>query len=343
MVEPEVAVSPFDSGLLQTQVTRGPRTESVHHAAAVLVSAQGEVTRFGPDPGSFWRSVAKPFQTLALFRAGVIDRFALGDEEVAVVTASHAGELYHHELVQRLLDAHGLSPDTLQCGTHAPFSGTERRRRLREGEPLSVLGNNCSGKHSGMLLHALALGVDAENYLDPSHPVQVAVADVLRLFSGDPLEARNRGVDGCGVPTYFTPLESMARAFARLSQPEFLAEHGFTNAVERLHRAIRSEPRAFSGEGRIPFLVSRLVGDRLFSKEGAEGVFAVWGPSGALVIKSLDGSERGYRTLLPDLLAHVGWIDTAEVEKWREADPPVVRNVARRPVGELHSVIPVRE
>lgn len=340
MGESEVSASSFDSGLLQTRVTRGPRTESVHHAAAVLVSPDGAVTRFGPDPGSFWRSVAKPFQTLALFRAGVIDRFQLRDEEIAVVTASHAGELYHHEVVQRLLTERGLAPEALQCGTHAPFSGTERRRRLREGEPLSVLGNNCSGKHSGMLLHALALGVGAEDYLEPSHPVQVAVAEVLRLFSDDRLEEHLCGVDGCGVPTYFTPLESMARAFARLSQPEFVAEHGFTDAVDRLHRAIRAEPRAFSGEGRIPFLVSGLVGDRLFSKEGAEGVFAVWGPAGGLVIKSLDGSERGYRTLLPDLLAHVGWIDTSEVEKWRESDPPIVRNVARRPVGELRSVLP---
>lgn len=321
---------------LITSVTRGPSVESQHRAFAVCVTTSGEVRRFGDeDPGSFWRSVAKPFQSLALFRAGVIDRFSLTPEEIAVVTASHAGEQYHHELVEHLLDRNGLRSEALQCGIHAPFSGTERRRRLREGLPLSVLGNNCSGKHTGMLLHCLERGLDSAEYLEPSHPVQIAAAEVLSEFSGVEFTGAVRGVDGCGVPTYFTPLEAMARAFAKLSRHDELSASGWQVSVDRLQSALRSEPRAFSGEGRIPFLVSGLVEGKVLSKEGAEGVFAVWGPRGAVVIKSLDGFERGYRFILPWLLRRLDWIDSATHDRWLEEDPPHVRNVAGRVVGEI--------
>ncbi len=66
----------------------------------------------------------------------------------------------------------------------------------------------------------------------------------------------------------------------------------------------------------------------------------VAGEPRALVAKCLDGHERGLRWLLPVLLAHLGWVTPETLARWQgEVDPPVVRNVAGRVVGEVEVVL----
>ena len=321
---------------IETRVMRGHRVESRHVAVAAWIPRHGSSRLFGSsDPGTFLRSVAKPFQALALFETGVVEAFSLSDEEIAVVAASHAGESYHHELSASLLERGGYRLEDLQCGVHAPFSVSERIARVRSGAPFSVLGNNCSGKHAGMLLHARHIGADPRHYLDPDHPVQAAVRSILERFTGEPLAPERGGIDGCGAPTYHIPIGSIALAFSRLKDPEFLAEQRLCDAVTRLENAIRSHPRAFSGEGRVPFRLAPILDGLFLAKEGAEGLFAMWGESGALVIKSLDGHERGYRWALPALLEHLDAIDEDVHRRWLELDPPVVRNVSGARVGRI--------
>lgn len=331
-----------EGGPARTLVTRGKLTESTHLACVVIAEPpgpsrrDGELRCFGDlETGTFLRSVAKPFQTLALFRAGAIDAFGLSEAEVAVVTASHAGELFHHQLVEQLLRRNGLEPKHLRCGIHPPFAASERRRRQLSGEALSVLGNNCSGKHSGMLLHARLIGAELESYLDADHPVQAAVRRLLEEFADTQLVTALLGIDGCGAPTYSLPLVAIARAFARLSDESTLARLGLASARDRLEQAVRQQPRAFSGEDRLPFLLSTLSDGQWLAKEGAEGVFIVWGRRGAIAIKCLDGAERGYRYLLPILLHREGWIDATALARWQATDPPLISNVAGRPVGDI--------
>ncbi|MFN0060167.1 MAG: asparaginase [Planctomycetota bacterium] len=336
-----------ERGPARTLVTRGALTESTHLACVVIAEPprrtrpDGEIRCFGdPATGTFLRSVAKPFQTLALFRSGAVDAFGLSAEEIAVVTASHAGELFHHQLVERLLRRNGLEPEQLRCGIHPPFAASERRRRQLSGEALSVLGNNCSGKHSGMLLHARLIGAELATYLEPEHPVQAAVRLLLEEFADMQLVTALLGVDGCGAPTYSLPLAAIARAFARLSDDSALARFGLVAARDRLEQAVRQQPRAFSGEDRLPFLLSTLSDGQWLAKEGAEGVFIVWGRRGAIAIKCLDGAERGYRYLLPVLLHREGWIDAAAFARWQATDPPLVHNVAGLPVGDIRVELP---
>ncbi|MCI0651095.1 MAG: asparaginase, partial [Planctomycetes bacterium] len=259
--------------------------------------------------------------------------------EIAVATGSHAGEEYHHELVGRLLARGGLAPEHLLCGVHPPFSARERARRAAAGEEFSPLGNNCSGKHAGMLLLAQLLGAPLAGYLDAEHPVQRAIRRLLARFFDDELAASARAVDGCGVPTYSLPIEKIARGFARLHDDEFLRAAGLAEAAARLHGALEACTRAFSGEGRLPARFRAVLPARCHCKEGAEGSLAIWGPRGSLVVKCIDGNERGVRYLVPELLARRGWIDAAELARWRAADPPVVRNVAGREVGEIRVLL----
>ncbi len=326
---------------IETRIGRGDRVESLHRAVAVAIPRGGTPILFGAeDPGSFLRSVAKPFQTLALFRAGVIDHHGLLDEEVAVITASHGGEPEHRRRVDGILRRGGFTADDLRCGTHAPFTASERRRMAIAGEVPDALSNNCSGKHAGMLLHAARIGDDPGRYLDPDHPVQRAVFQILASFLGIDMHEAPRGTDGCGAPTWFTSLTAIARAYSRLGDGEFLDELGLRPAVERLHSVLWSSPLLFSGEQRFPYLWSPFLAPDLLAKEGAEGVFVAWGARGALALKSLDGQERGYRYAVPVLLDHLGWLAPGTLRRWQTADPPVVQNVVGRVVGKIEVVLP---
>ena len=74
---------------IEVRVLRNGEQEACHQASAVVQShqdyANGVVAEVigDPDPGSFLRSAAKPFQTLALFATGVPEKFDLTAEEIA--------------------------------------------------------------------------------------------------------------------------------------------------------------------------------------------------------------------------------------------------------------------
>ena len=59
---------------------------------------------------------------------------------------------------------------------------------------------NCSGKHAGMLATCVVNGWPLDVYLDPEHPLQVALAAAVADLAGEPIAAT--GVDGCGAPVF---------------------------------------------------------------------------------------------------------------------------------------------
>ena len=292
------------------------------------------------DPGAFLRSLAKPFQTLALMRAGIDQEFAFSDLELAVISASHAGEAVHRSTVDQLLVRGGLEVSDLLCGTHPPLCREEYNRMLRAGETADARSNNCSGKHAGMLLHEVSIGGESGQYLDPSHPVQLRVKEVLSLFTGVDLDERTLGVDGCGLPTWQLSLEEIAQAYSRLGDDSFLASVGFQEDASRLQRSLAEFPREFSGAGRTPYRWSPHLSLDFLSKEGAEGTVAVWGPKGSLVVKVLDGRERGYRWVVPAILEELGWVTKERISAWRQEIPLVVENVAGKEVGRVSVELP---
>src|ERR1700716_3178623 len=170
------------------EVTRGGITESRHRGHIVAVEPDGTmVAHLGaPETVTYLRSSAKPHQAIPLITSGAADRFSFTEKEIALACASHSGEPMHTEIVASMLRKIGLAPEALKCGIHEPFS-PEVSRRLREtGEAPSVLQNNCSGKHAGMLALALQLGAPIETYDDPANPVQIAIGESVSRFSGIP-------------------------------------------------------------------------------------------------------------------------------------------------------------
>ena len=100
---------------------------------------------------------------------------------------------------------------------------------------------NCSGKHAAMLATCVLNGWDTATYLDPAHPLQVAIADTFARLTGEPIDAV--AVDGCGAPLLSTSLTGLARAFASLAT----ATDG---PQRRVADAIRRHPEHVSGTRR---------------------------------------------------------------------------------------------
>ena len=139
-------------------VYRGPSVESRHQLVASVVDAEGrEVARYGdPDFSTYWRSSAKPFQARPWVDGGTIDHFGWGDQEVAIICASHVGADVHATLVRRMLADIGLGEADLRCD-----------RELKAC-------HNCSGNHTGFLAGCRLNGWDTATYRAADHPAQRA-------------------------------------------------------------------------------------------------------------------------------------------------------------------------
>ena len=143
---------------ITVDVWRGPSVESRHQVVASVVDERGaEVARYG-DAGfsTYWRSSAKPFQARPWVDDGTVDHFGWGDEQIAMMSASHVGAPLHVELVRGMLADIGLSEDDLLA---------DRDLKARQ---------NCSGNHTGMLAACVRHGWDVATYQHADHPAQVA-------------------------------------------------------------------------------------------------------------------------------------------------------------------------
>ena len=150
---------------IRVTVRRGGTVEAVHrvHVRATAGDAHGD------DFHCFFRSSLKPVQAIPLLE-GYDD---LGDDELAIASASHQAEPAQLDAVRKLLARAGATVDDLENG-------------LQEGRPEGKLGHNCSGKHAGMLAACRAHGW-------PLHPYRVARASTAAARRGAHRRRRSRG------------------------------------------------------------------------------------------------------------------------------------------------------
>jgi len=331
--------SPYPENPILCQVRRGGRVESVHRGAWCLTDTSGEVLAGeGSFEASYYaRSSIKAIQLLPLFETGAAERFGFEDPEVALAIASHSGEPCHTRVVQATLERLGLEVGHLQCGVHPPNDSDERRRLLLEGHEPSALHNNCSGKHAGFLALAQHLGVEPEDYLEPTSESQALVRGAIEEICGLEEGSLVAGLDGCSAPTYPVPLRALATGFARVSQPEGLGEE--RRAIfRRITGCAARHPELVAGnKKRIDTDILRASGGRLFPKIGAEAVHLTGIVEGdrALAVKIDDGGWRGLHAVVAGLLSRLKLAredELAPLTRWSE---PLLRNHAGLDAGRI--------
>ena len=328
------------------EVWRGPLVESRHRGHVAAVDGAGRVVASlgAPETVTFMRSSAKPLQALPLVTSGAADRFGFDQRELALACASHSGQDLHADTVAGMLKKIGLDESALKCGVHEPFD-QETARTLRErGESPSILRNNCSGKHTGMLALALHLGAPPETYDHPEGVVQQAILRAVAQFSGLPVGEVPVGIDGCGVPVFGMPVRAMALTYARLAAPPAGFDEPTRRAARRIFAAMGSHPEMIGGTvERFDTQVMRAAGGRVVSKVGAEGVYTAgvlpceeWPEGLGLAFKIEDGEDRRARpTVAIECLRQLGVLNEDTLEALSPYAKFPIRNHRGELVGEI--------
>jgi L-asparaginase II len=290
-----VRVAPVTSALL-ARVVRSGFVEGEHHGVAVALDAAGTALVTAGDVAApiLPRSSNKPLQSVAMLRAGL----RLDGHLLALATASHSGERYHRDGVERILAGAGLTVDALRNTATGPLDDDEAFAWRAAGHGPSSLAQNCSGKHAAMLATCVENGWPLDSYLDPAHPLQRHVAATVADLAGEPVAAT--GVDGCGAPVLAISTAGLARAFARVAGGAPGAPEG------RVAAAVSTHPEWLGGTGRdVTALIRAVPG--LVAKDGAEAVYAAALPDGrAVAVKIGDGGDRARVPVLVALLRRLG-------------------------------------
>jgi L-asparaginase II len=334
------------------EATRGDAVESVHCGALAILDADGSVVGSMGDIERpiFPRSAVKVLQALPLVASGAADRLGLTDDELALACASHNGEEIHAQTAARMLAKAGLDVDALECGAHWPYLDTAARALAAHGQTPTALNNNCSGKHAGVLCMACALqgGVDlrqyVRGYVGADHPVMREVTAALQAATGYDLTNTPRGTDGCSIPTYAVPLRHLAHAFARVGTGLGLSDDHAT-AAKRLRAAVAKAPFMVAGTGRFDTRVMERLGERVFCKVGAEGVFCAALPALGLgvAIKIDDGNNaRAAEVVMAAVIESLIAMDDDEASFMRSLSEVRMNNWNGIEVGRLRASAALR-
>lgn len=269
------------------EVTRNSIVESEHFGSIVIdTHGLGQ-----PEELMYPRSSLKLFQAASVLALGV----ELTPEQTAIAAASHSGEGVHLEVVAGLLRHYGLSPTDLRCTPRLPLGTEPRNVALRQGIAENSLMSDCSGKHSAFLAACVVNNWPRDGYLDPGHPLQVAIRSSIESWLQ--IGITITGVDGCGAPVFAMSLMDLARGFA-------LALHS-ESELGAVAKAMMAHPYLVGGAKRLATEVMQSLPGSI-AKDGAEGVFVLAHPKTVVAIKVSDGSIRPHAPIVKRVLTHLG-------------------------------------
>ncbi|MEU6259902.1 asparaginase [Streptomyces sp. NPDC047043] len=275
---------------------RGGVVEGIHYGSVVVLDTDGQVQfQLGDIEAAFYpRSALKPVQAVAMARAGL----PLDGDLLSLTAASHSGEERHLAGTRRILELAGLTEDRLRNVPDLPYDPAVRDDWIRAGRLPSRLAQNCSGKHAAMLYTCVLNGWSLDDYLDPEHPLQQAIAEIVEDLTGQRIAQVT--VDGCGAPLFSISLHGLARAAARITT----AVAGTPEA--RVADAMREHAEMASGAGRDVAELMRAV-PGLLSKDGFEGVqVAALADGRTVAVKIADGANRARVPVTAAALARAG-------------------------------------
>ncbi len=292
MQTPEILVKYIRDGLLEQE-----------HAGYVILANRNRPIDFKGDSDNcpfYLRSCAKPLQASLIIDFGMDKFYEMTEEEIAVCSASHAGEKVHTKVIKGLLDKIGLDETYLKCGLHEPLSKTRRREMLLNGEEVNVLQNNCSGKHVMMLGLCKMKGWDLSDYDSLEHPLQVEIKrkiyDLCEVKHEYPVTK-----DGCGVPIVSMPLVNMLKGYLNLFCDK---------KYEKIKNAFLNNPYLIGGEDRTDTKIIE-NSEGLIAKVGAGGLCIVVNTltEEAFVVKICDCDMKARELTVIQTLKNLKWAD----------------------------------
>ncbi|MCL1992340.1 MAG: asparaginase [Spirochaetes bacterium] len=310
----------------------------LHHYGHIAVAdTQGKILWQLGDPQRvvFSRSSAKPMQAVPVAESGALDEYGITEKELAVMCASHYAEDIHTEAVFSILKKAGLDESRLQCGTHYPLASYMKNKFIVGGIKPSEVHNNCSGKHSGMLIATKMRSENLSDYYLPAHPHQMRITQAIAQICDYPAEQIVIGSDGCGVPVHAMPMYKFAQGYAKMSRPQTLGE-GREKTVRRITQAMTDNAQMLGGTGDFTTALTQAFGGRLFCKGGASGFFAIGlkDKGIGIAVKMEDGSSDIIPLAVLQTLVQMGEITKSEAQGLAGFNESVSLNRKKEVIGK---------
>jgi L-asparaginase II len=323
------------------ELTRGGIVESAHRGWIAVARPDGTLLAHVGDPErvTFARSAMKPFQAVPLVQSGAVERFEFGDAQLAISCGSHQGEPRHRETVAGMLGRIGLPPSAMRNGIDEPWNAHHFEVAARGDRDEQQLGQNCSGKHAGMLAACVASGYPVDSYDDIDHPHQRAIRKVVSQFWDVAPDDLVVGRDGCTLPAYAAPLRNIATGWARIADPDG-APAAHRDAISRIADAMGREPFMVAGTDQLNTVLMETTSGRILAKDGAEGVLcmAIRNQGLGVTIKVEDGSFRSHGVIALKLLRQLNALSQDEDDRLAKAFSERLESNREHHVGDMRAV-----
>lgn len=321
------------------EITRGGVLESFHRGVVCVVDKHRKIV-FGLGnvmQVCYPRSALKFFQHIPLITSGAYDSMGFTPEELAIMCGSHNGEDFHVAVVDAILQKSGLTRDHLQCGTQWPSHRGTANRMIRNGEKPQAIHNNCSGKHAGFLALCVYLQLPVSNYLDPQHPVQQQILQVVADYHEYPADQMVTALDGCSAPIFSIPVYHQAIAYMQLGNPD-LPDEGYRRANRLICDAVAAHPEMVAGSQRYCTEMMQVCAPQVIGKTGAEGVYSLLFPELHLgcSIKIDDGKMLPQYNVAQALIAASGLFSEAALAPLQHHLQAPVKNYNNLVTGEIN-------
>lgn len=311
------------------EITRGNSVESKHEVDIIIADHAGKIiASYGDaDLHIYPRSSNKSLQALPLIESGAADAYGFEDKHLALACSSHNGQAMHVEAASEMLHKAGLDGSCLECGAQLPKYPEDQFAVMRSEGGTKPIHNNCSGKHSGFLAFAKHTGMETKGYIGFEHPVQQEIAGVLESVTGAKHGEDNYGIDGCSIPTFKTPLQKLAIAYAKFGVGDDISPLR-SKAMLRLRDACFAHPEMVAGDKRVCTKLMQTLGNRAFVKVGAEGVYTMSLPQLGIgvAMKSRDGGFRAVEVAVSQLACDLLQLDEDDKIRMQTLTNPVLKN-----------------
>ena len=109
---------------LAVNFDRGYITESSHEALVLIGDMSGKTLLSTGHNNKYIypRSSIKIFQAIPFVSSDAVDKYKLNSKIVALSCASHRGELYHINELEKWLQKIKVTKSVLKCGSHYPLN-----------------------------------------------------------------------------------------------------------------------------------------------------------------------------------------------------------------------------
>jgi L-asparaginase II len=328
--------------IVLARAMRNNHVENLYRGDVVVVNTDQEIMMIMGDQHkrTYWRSAAKPFQAIPFLEAGGLERYGISGKELALMTSSHGGEPDHVVTAASLLAKIGFNENALRCGSAPPMHQSSMRDLLESKKPWTPFHNCCSGKHGAMLALAAMKGYDPACYDDLSHPVQQEILSVIAEITGMETETIGIGIDGCGVPIYYLPINRMAQAYALLAIPDKHPDPKRRKALRQIVDVMTRNPWYVAGTGRLDTILMEVTEGKLLAKLGADGVYcvSVMGKGIGIALKIESGDVRVIQPVIVELLTQLKLITDNERCQFQSRLDSSIYNHRQEIIGRLETV-----